>query len=260
MVSKEKTMKKSMIALIVSSTLVLTPSVVLAKSTTAQQTNQQHVAHQQQGEELGFGVGALIGGIIAGPAGAFITGLAASLLVKDSNAKENINQLETALVSQQSVNKNNMAKFQQQLQQAEQAYQNELLTLQQGYKNSSQLQAENLLMSLQFSTGSSEIAPIYQPQIKALASLLQQSPQINIDLSGYTDLQGSEQLNQTLSQARVDAVKSALVNYGIGDSRINTQAFGESGAVVAKTDKEVSFYDRRVVIQLHSNNNQMAKN
>ena len=250
-----------MIAIVISSALVFTPSVVLAKDlSTQQQKHQQHTFHKPKGEELGFGVGAIIGGILAGPAGAFITGLAASLLIKDSNSKENITQLETALVSQQSANQTDFANFQHQLQNVEQNYQHELLTLQQSYQDSGQLQAENLLMSLQFSTGSSDIAAIYHPQIQALAKILQQSPQIIIDLSGYTDLQGSEQLNQTLSQARVNAVKSALVDYGINDTRINTQAFGESAPVVAKTDKEVSFYDRRVVIQLHRNNNQTAKN
>ncbi len=258
MVSKEKIMKKSIIAIIVSSTFLLTPNVVFAQHNTIAKQQTSH--KQQNSEELGFGAGAVVGGVLAGPVGAFVTGLVVSLFVKDSNSKENIKHLKTALVSQESVNQTTIAKFQHQLQNVEQNYQHELLTLQQSYQASGQLQAENLLMSLQFSTGSSDIAAIYQPQIQALAKILQQSPQIIIDLSGYTDLQGSEQLNQALSQARVNAVKSALVNYGIDNARINTQAFGESSPVVAKTDKEVSFYDRRVVIKLHSNTNQTAKN
>jgi sortase system peptidoglycan-associated protein len=258
MVSKEKIMKKSIIAIMVSSTFLLTPHVVFAQHNII--VKQQTSHKEQNSEELGFGTGAIVGGVLAGPVGAFVTGLVVSLFVKNSNSKENVQHLKTALVAQKSTNKTNVTKFQQQLQNVEQNYQHELLTLQQSYQASGQLQAENLLMSLQFSTGSSDIAVIYQPQIQALAKILQQSPQIIIDLSGYTDLQGSEQLNQTLSQARVNAVKLALVDYGIDDTRINTQAYGESAPVIAKSDKEVSFYDRRVVIKLHSNNNQTAKN
>lgn len=257
-------MKKSITTIVMLSTIILSPTMVFANSYNQYEQRHAHKQEQDHKEELGFGIGAVIGGIIAGPAGAFITGLAGSLMAKDSNAKENINELEVALANQKSTNKNALAKYQQKLQSIEQNYQRELLALESNYQKSGQLQAENLLMSLQFSTGSSVIKPHYQAQIKALANLLQQSPQLSIDLSGYTDLQGSEELNQTLSQARAQAVKTALVNYGIATKRIKTEAYGESSPVVAKTNKEVSFYDRRVVIKLHANSaeksNQMAKN
>ena len=143
---------------------------------------------------------------------------------------------------------------------AEQAYQAELLALQQSYQASGQLQAENLLMSLQFSTGSSEIAPHYREQVAALANLLTRSPGLSIDLSGYTDLQGDEMLNHKLSLARVASVKNALVGQGVAQGRIQTYAHGENAPVVANAQKEVSFYDRRVVVKLHQQVEQTAKN
>jgi len=255
LVQKNST-KNTVLTLVVASTLILTPPLALAKnSETSLKPKQQ--AHKV---EISFGAGAIIGGIFGGPVGAFIVGLTGSLMAKDSNAQENINELEVALVKQKSANNTQIAQFKHKLKIAEQSYQSELLTLQQNYQTSSQLQAENLLMSLQFSTGSSVIKPHYQEQIEALANLLKQSPNLSINLSGYTDLQGSEKLNQTLSQARVNSVKSALINYGINGDRIIGAAFGESAPVVAKTNEEVSFYDRRVVIKLQQNTNQMAKN
>ena len=254
-----KTFKKSRkvaLCIVITSTLVLTPTLALAKNTEKAQQNNQ----QEHNVELSFGAGAIIGGILGGPVGAFITGLAGSLMAKDINAQENINKLDVALVKQESLNHTQIVQFQQESQKAEQAYQDELLALQQNYQSSGQLQAENLLMSLQFSTGSSVLKDHYQEQIQTLANLLKQSPELTINLSGYTDLQGSEQRNQTLSQARVDSVKKALVNYGINSERIVSNAFGESAPVVAKKGKEMSFYDRRVVIKLHKNTNQMAKN
>jgi outer membrane protein OmpA-like peptidoglycan-associated protein len=73
-----------------------------------------------------------------------------------------------------------------------------------------------------------------------------------------------------LSLARINAVKNALIDQGVTAERINLFAFGEQKTVVASTDKEVSFYDRRVVIKLKNtalaseknklDNGQTAKN
>jgi sortase system peptidoglycan-associated protein len=126
------------------------------------------------------------------------------------------------------------------------------------------MQAENLLMSLQFSTGSSDIAAHYQEQVAALAQILNNSPTLKIDLSGYTDLTGEESLNQMLSKARVESVKALLMAQGVEEQQIATFAFGENAPVVASNEREVSFYDRRVVLKLHKTtvleNNQMANN
>ncbi len=245
-------MKKLAISVVLITSLALTPNMVLAKD--ASKISQQHQ------EELGFGAGAIIGGILGGPIGAFITGLAGSLLVKDANAKENIKVLAQTLTQQKAMSEQEIAQYQQKLQAIEQEFQRELIALEQNYQKADQLQAENLLMSLQFSTGSSDIAAVYQEQIKALASLLEQNPTLKINLSGYTDLQGSESLNQSLSQARADKVKAALIAYGVNSNRIKTIAYGESAPVVAKADNEASFYDRRVVIKLEKDSNQVAKN
>ena len=117
--------------------------------------------------------------------------------------------------------------------------------------NTGQLQADNLLMSLQFSTGSSDIAPHYQEQVSALANILKSSPSTKIDLSGYTDLIGEESLNHALSKARVESVKKLLIAQGVAKEQIATFAYGEAAPVVANSKQEVSFYDRRVVMKLH---------
>jgi sortase system peptidoglycan-associated protein len=245
-------MKKSALSLVIISSLLLTPTMALAK-----EPNKLSAQHQQ---EIGFGAGVIIGGILGGPVGAFITGLAGSLLVKDANNKENIAVLAKTLSTQKTKSDQQIAQYQHKLQTITQNFQQELLVLEQNYQTTGRLQAENLLMSLQFSTGSSAIAPVYKAQIKTLATVLENNPELMVNLAGYTDLQGSEAQNQLLSQARVEHVKSALVNYGIDDNRIITQAYGESAPVVAKNDNEASFYDRRVVIKLHKKLDQVAKN
>ncbi|MBA6224943.1 sortase-associated OmpA-like protein PdsO [Colwellia sp. MB02u-18] len=229
----------------------LTVSPVFASS--YEKTAQDKIAQEssaQLKEEIGFGTGMVIGAILGGPIGAFITGVAGNMIAKNINATDEIESLSTAYSAEKKSNEISLARYQRQIEQAEQSYQTELLALEQNYQAASNLQAQNLLMSLQFSTGSSEIKSHYQEQIESLARIVQQSPNLTLDLSGYTDKQGSDTLNQALSLARINAVKNALIDQGVKADRISLFAFGEQQSVVASVNKEVSFYDRRVVIKL----------
>ncbi len=232
----------------------LTASPVFA--TSYEKTAQDKIAQEnsaQLKEEIGFGTGMGIGAILGGPIGAFITGVAGNMIAKNINATDEIESLSTAYSAEKKSNEVSLARYQRQIEQAEQSYQIELLALEQNYQAASNLQAQNLLMSLQFSTGSSEIKSHYQEQIESLARIVQQSPNLTLDLSGYTDKQGSDALNQALSLARINAVKNALIDQGVRANRISLFAFGEQQSVVASVNKEVSFYDRRVVIKLKNN-------
>jgi sortase system peptidoglycan-associated protein len=215
-------------------------------------------------EGLGLGTGMIIGAIFGGPIGAILVGVTGTLVVKTQNDKDNLNELQASLFKQENDYSIAVQQFRQKLQRSEQNHQLELSALEQNfdkkYQHASQLQAENLLMSLQFPTGSSDLQPHYHDQIVALSEMLQQSPKLFIDLSGYTDKQGNKNLNQALSIARVNTVKNALIDQGVEAERIQLFAFGEQAPVVADSAKEVSFYDRRVVIKLHSNTEQVANN
>ena len=193
-------------------------------------------------------------------------------VAKFINVSDENDELTSALVK---VKENQLSteqvqvQYQAKLQRLEKSYQQQLIALEKQQNETGQLQANNLLMSLQFSTGSSEIAPHYQEQVAALAQILNDTPSMKIDLSGYTDLTGEESLNQTLSQARVDSVRSLLMAQGVDEQQVATFAFGEESPVVASSEHEVSFYDRRVVMKLHtasssdtskSVQNQMANN
>ncbi|WP_448569722.1 sortase-associated OmpA-like protein PdsO [Thalassotalea ganghwensis] len=199
---------------------------------------------------IGFGVGAVIGAVFGGPAGAFITGLAGNLIAKEINAKEEITHLNETIARTEQDKTLVEQRYQQKLAKQAQSYRQQIAQFREKLDETTQLQAQNLLMSLQFSTGSSEIKDHYQPQITALANLLNQSKHLDVDLSGYTDLQGDKEKNHALSIARVNAVKNALINQGVKPERIKLFAFGEEAPVVANQQQEVSFYDRRVVIKL----------
>ena len=248
-------MKKTLISTIIISAIAAAPLTSYAN----QQQQSDELAPERI-EEIGFGTGAVIGAIFGGPAGAFITGMAGTFIAKNFNATEKITDLTQANEQQSALHQQQVATLNLQLQQSEQAYQQELLALEQKQISASKLQAENLLMSLQFRTGSSDIPAHYQGQLSALASLLKQSADVSIDLSGYTDLLGSSDINMKLSQARAESVKKALVKLGVSSDRIETYGYGDSAPIVANDQQKSSFYDRRVMIKLRQQPSQVAKN
>ncbi|WP_286232523.1 sortase-associated OmpA-like protein PdsO [Thalassotalea sediminis] len=243
--------KRSLIA-------AITLSAMVAPTTYASEQESDEtklLTHEQEKNNvhIGFGSGAVIGAVVAGPLGAIVSSAIGAFAAKHYNANEQREGLSAKLSQSQEKYQLALKSYQNKLQQAEQEYQQELMAMQREHHNTSQLQAENLLMSIQFSTGESELKPHYKSQLDALAQLLAISPKVNVDLSGYTDLQGSEERNKALSIARVNAVKKALIERGTEPDRINLFAFGEQAPVVANNENEVSFYDRRVVIKLQHN-------
>ena len=252
--TNKKTLTHNIVTAALVSVLTVSPVFANPQNTNWQEEPKQEVSMQaedaQLKEEIGFGTGMVIGAIFGGPAGAFITGLAGNLIAKTINKEEEIETLSIAYQQEKQSNDRALIAYQEKIADAEQAHQQDLLALERNYQSASLLQAQNLLMSLQFSTGSSEIKEHYKEQITALVNIVQQSPELTIDLSGYTDKQGSDELNQALSLARIKAVKNALIDQGVRAERINLFAFGEQQPVVASNEKEVSFYDRRVVIKL----------
>ncbi|OUR75533.1 hypothetical protein A9Q75_17960 [Colwellia psychrerythraea] len=253
----------ALMAALATSSVNATENILTPEKTQQQETNN---------ENIGFGTGAVIGAIVAGPVGAFVAGIGGVFVAKYINVNDQNDELSTALVNEQRKQRSNeqiQSQYQAKLQRIERSYQQQLVALENQKNQSGQLQADNLLMSLQFSTGSSDIAPHYQEQVAALAQILNSSPEMKIDLSGYTDLIGEQSLNQTLSQARVESVRTLLMAQGVEEQQIATFAFGEESPVVANNESEVSFYDRRVVLKLHTPpskeesetiNNQMANN
>lgn len=262
------TFSKKVLLITVFTTLITSTSAsayenILEKKLTVAQSHQE----KTNNENLGFGTGAIIGGVIAGPLGAMVAGIGGSLIAKFINVSNDNEVLTSELLEEKQLvklnNEQTEKQYQAKLHRLQNSYQQQLVALEKQQQNTGQIQADNLLMSLQFSTGSSDIAHHYKEQILALAHILNRSPKMKIDLSGYTDLTGESELNQTLSKARVESVKSMLMEQGVDEQQIATFAFGENAPVVANSQREVSFYDRRVVLKLHKSSqdeNQIANN
>jgi sortase system peptidoglycan-associated protein len=257
------TMKQTVIASTIAMSILTTPLMANEAEhiASAVKTHEEKVDN----ENIGFGTGAIIGGIVAGPLGAIFAGVTGIFIAKHINVTDDVEVLSAELVSANSDIKNqqdNIVQYQTKLAGALQRHEKEMSLVKQQQNHtglSEELHAENLLMSLQFSSGSSEISAHYQEQVSALAQVLNDSPQIKLELSGYTDLAGDKETNYQLSLARVESVKALLLAQGVNDNQITGHAYGETAPIAATQEHEINFYDRRVVLKIHNPVNQMAK-
>lgn len=71
-----------------------------------------------------------------------------------------------------------------------------------------------------------------RPPLDKLSAILKNNPQINIQLSSYTDCRGTEEYNLDLSQKRAEAAIEYLKSTGIPARRMIARGFGESNLVV----------------------------
>ncbi|MDW5419140.1 OmpA family protein [Iodobacter sp. CM08] len=85
---------------------------------------------------------------------------------------------------------------------------------------------------------------------KKLADVLQQNPNRTVLVEGFTDSTGAAKHNQGLSERRATAVRNALQELGIADSRIAIHGYGEAHPVASNKTVDSRQLNRRVEIIL----------
>ena len=108
---------------------------------------------------------------------------------------------------------------------------------------------EDLNMELRvfFDTNKSDIKPQYKSEIAKVAEKLAEYPNATARIEGHTDNTGPRALNERLSLARANSVKSSLVNeYNVDASRLSTQGFAWDQPIADNNTKEGRAMNRRV--------------
>ena len=108
---------------------------------------------------------------------------------------------------------------------------------------------EDLNMELRvfFDTNKSNIKDQYKPEIAKVAEKLGEYPNATANIEGHTDNTGPRALNERLSLARANSVKSSLVNeYNVDPARLSTQGFAWDQPIADNNTKEGRAMNRRV--------------
>lgn len=90
-----------------------------------------------------------------------------------------------------------------------------------------------------------------------LATILQNNPQRNVLIEGFTDSTGSAAYNQVLSERRASAVQTALQGMGVAPNRISMRGYGESFPAAANDTAADRQLNRRVEIVLSDDSGQI---
>jgi len=108
---------------------------------------------------------------------------------------------------------------------------------------------------IHFDTGKSDIKPESAPALEEIAKLLNENPALKVYIVGHTDMVADAATNVRLSQARAQAVVTALVTrQGIAAARLIAYGAGPYAPVASNRTEEARAKNRRVeLVEIETN-------
>ncbi|MGN6492425.1 MAG: OmpA family protein, partial [Agriterribacter sp.] len=103
-----------------------------------------------------------------------------------------------------------------------------------------------------FATGSSKLLAKSNKSLNDLAKVLEEDPNLKLDVEGHTDDVGKEEMNLALSQSRAQSVVDYLVNKaGVDPKRLMSAGYGEERPIADNKTAAGRAKNRRVDLKLH---------
>lgn len=107
-----------------------------------------------------------------------------------------------------------------------------------------------LLDTETFALNSSKLKPGSESKLDELVQLLNQYPQAQVEIVGYTDSSGAAEYNQKLSEKRAQSVAAMLADRGVDSSRMSVSGEGENNPIASNETSEGRSQNRRVEISV----------
>ncbi len=109
--------------------------------------------------------------------------------------------------------------------------------------------ARGLIVSMSdvlFDTGRYSLKPGAREKLAKVAGILIAYPGLNIEVDGYTDNVGGDDMNQKLSENRAGAVRDYLVEQGVTTNSVSAKGFGNTLPVASNDNAAGRQANRRV--------------
>jgi outer membrane protein OmpA-like peptidoglycan-associated protein len=106
-----------------------------------------------------------------------------------------------------------------------------------------------VVYGLYFDTSSASLNSKSETMLNSILSVLRDDPALKISITGHTDADGSNELNQALSTKRAESVVLWLVNKGVSMSRLSAFGRGQSEPVASNDTRQGKALNRRVEIK-----------
>jgi outer membrane protein OmpA-like peptidoglycan-associated protein len=223
-------MNKKVIVLLVGS-LLATSSMAASKNRAPKE------------ESIGLGSGAAIGAIAGGPVGLILGAAFGGWLGDRFHSERSARRTADERAAAASAHAGSLEHLLAATERAVVAKDAELFS--QSVEHRRDLQ-EALSVEVFFRTEESGLGGATEERLAKLAALVEPMEGAVIRLDGYADARGTEAFNTTLSIARAEAVRAALIRGGMPADRVVVTAVGESGSAAPEQDTDGMALDRRV--------------
>jgi outer membrane protein OmpA-like peptidoglycan-associated protein len=107
-----------------------------------------------------------------------------------------------------------------------------------------------VLNNILFALGKAVLTPGSSAELNKLVTILQDSPQMKIEISGHTDNTGSPVVNAKLSSDRAKAVVDYLVKKGIDIERLTYKGYGSDQPIADNSTAAGKAKNRRVEFKI----------
>ncbi|GAP71343.1 hypothetical protein SAMD00024442_109_4 [Candidatus Symbiothrix dinenymphae] len=101
-----------------------------------------------------------------------------------------------------------------------------------------------------FAINSSTLKVDSKPTLKTLAASLANSPGTNVDVIGYTDNEGSDEINLPLSEQRAHSVRNLLASHGVAPGRLTAVGKGAANPVADNSTNAGKQQNRRIEVYI----------
>jgi outer membrane protein OmpA-like peptidoglycan-associated protein len=89
------------------------------------------------------------------------------------------------------------------------------------------ISAPVLVRNVFYEFDSAELTPNSTQALDSLVVLLEENPNITIELASHCDYRGADEYNERLSQRRAESVVNYLIEHGIASDRLTPKGYGE---------------------------------